>query len=331
MKKTFIIFLFILFCLSGPLYAFLTCNNCGSDITGNYWELNGNIYCNECYQQMAPRCNRCGAMISGQYRVLDGKNYCEPCYEAICPRCKICNAIIEGEYFTGNNNKYCKKCYECYPHCSGCGVPAGPSGVKLRDERTLCSDCYAVAIFNREKGQKIFEEVREILKKSHEMFVKFPIKEINLVDKTRLNELLINKSLEYIPDDGVAGLHYYEKINGRIRVSEIYILNGLTPQRIFAVIAHEYSHAWQAENCPDKQDNMVREGFAEWVSFKLLKTKGYNDEAEKMLETKDPVYGAGLKKYIELEKKYGELGVFNYAKGGDPDRKSTRLNSSHRT
>ncbi len=319
MKKILIIFLLI--CLSSPLYAFLTCSNCGSEITGNYWELNGNIYCNECYQQMAPRCNRCGNLISGQYRILDGNNYCESCYEAICPRCNICNSIIEGEFFTANNNKYCKKCYEFYPHCSGCGVPAGPSGVKLRDGRSLCSNCYTVAVFDRGKSQKLFDEVRETLKKSHRMFVKFPIKEINLVDKTRLNELLLNKSMEYIPDDGVAGLHYYEKINGRIKVSEIYILNGLIPQKMSAVIVHEYSHAWQAENCPDRQENIVREGFAEWISFKFLKTKGYNDEAEDMLKTTDPVYGEGLKKYIELEKKYGETGVFNYAKGGDPASK----------
>jgi len=322
MKKNIIIFLFILFCFSDPLCAFLTCSNCGSDITGNYWELNGNIYCNECYRQMAPICNRCGNMISGQYRILDGKNYCEPCYEAICPRCNICNTIIEGEYFTCNNNKYCKKCYELYSHCSDCGVPAGPSGVNLRDGRTLCSNCYAVAIFDRKKVNNIFEEVRETLKKNHKITVKFPIKEINPVDKTRLNELLLNKSLEYVPDDGVAGLHYYEKINGRLKVSEIYILNGLTPRKILAVIAHEYSHAWQAENCPDRQDNRVREGFAEWVSFKILKTKGYNEEAENMLKTTDPVYGEGLKKYIDLEKKYGELGVFNYAKGGDPASKT---------
>jgi hypothetical protein len=324
MKKIFIIFLFIIFCFSYPLYASLICSNCGSAITGNYWQLNGNIYCNECYQQMSPRCDRCGNIISGQYRTVNEKNYCENCYEAICPRCKICNAIIEGEYFTGNDkkSKYCKKCYDFYSHCPDCGVPAGPSGINLPDGRTLCSECYSVAIFDENKVEKIFEEVKEALKKSPGLTVKFPIKEIKLVNKTELNKLLENKTLEYIPHDGVSGLHYYEKINGRITISEIYILNWLTPQRIISVIAHEYSHAWQAENCPDKQESMVREGFAEWVSFKLLKTKGYKDEAEDMLKTADPVYGGGLKKYLELEKKYGKLGVFNYAKGGDPASKT---------
>lgn len=272
---------------------------------------------------MAPRCEKCGNILSGQYRILEGKNYCEPCYEVICPRCKICNSIIEGEYFTGNDkkSKYCKKCYDFYSHCADCGVPAGPSGINLPDGRNLCSDCYSVAIFDEQKGDKIFEEVKEALKKSPGINVRFPIKNIKLVDKTRLNELLENKTLEYIPHDGVSGLHYYEKINGRINISEIYILKGLTPGRSLAVIAHEYSHAWQAENCPDKQESSVREGFAEWVSFKLLKTKGYKDEAEIMLKTADPVYGEGLKKYIELEKKYGSPGVFNYAKGGDPASK----------
>ena len=298
------------------------CDGCGASFTSNYWTINGKKYCQNCYDKFSLKCDNCGQTLSGKYNVLEGKNYCDSCYGQIATRCRICNEIITGSYvsdFSGKY-KYCKNCYDSYPHCSNCGVPVGTMGVKLGDGRSICPDCYGISVFTQNVADNLFENVKKDMAGQLKLKVNFPVKKITLVDKTRLREIQKNQNIEYAPEDKVSGIHYYEKLDGNVVKSEIYILNGLTPERAFCVIAHEYAHAWQSENCPDGQDIKVREGFAEWVSYKMARAKGYEEEAGILLKTSDPVYGAGLKEIIETEKKYGEKGVLNFVRTGDPKK-----------
>ena len=304
------------------------CSKCGETIRETYWELNGNILCNKCYEETALRCSKCNEILDGKYRILDGKNYCSSCYEKIALRCSICNEILEGKYVTSMDGKknFCERCKSAYPPCCNCYSPAGPSGVRLPDGRSMCFDCYTTAIFEQEEIDKVFEQVKKEMERVLGMKVNYPVKKINLVDKKRLNEIYNNQDVEYAPEDGVSGIHYYEKINNRLTLSEIYVLNGLTPTRALDVLSHEYAHAWQAENCPDNQNLKDREGFAEWVAYKILKAGGHETEASIKLQTDDPIYGKGLKEMLELEKEKRAKGVLEYAvttSGGNKDNLSS--------
>jgi len=97
-------------------------------------------------------------------------------------------------------------------------------------------------------------------------------------------------------------------------ISIIYVLRGNSPDSAFETLAHEYAHVWQAKNCPRKQDLKFKEGFAEWVSYRAMVHKKMYSRAEDKLKEKDPIYGDGLRKMIELERKLGRRELINYVK-----------------
>jgi hypothetical protein len=95
--------------------------------------------------------------------------------------------------------------------------------------------------------------------------------------------------------------------------SIIYIMAGRAEDEVFSTLLHEYTHAWQEENCP-KQSPVLREGFARWVEYKGLKAIGFDLLAESYVGDRDPWYGLGLCKMFELEDKIGEKACLEYAK-----------------
>jgi hypothetical protein len=85
---------------------------------------------------------------------------------------------------------------------------------------------------------------------------------------------------------------------GRLRA--IYVEYGL-PRIFFSeVVAHEYAHAWQAENAPLLADAELREGFAEWVAYKVMESWGCRLRLERFRARQD-LYGAGLRRVLGWE------------------------------
>ena len=89
----------------------------------------------------------------------------------------------------------------------------------------------------------------------------------------------------------------------RIRLRE-----DLREAEFMAVFAHEYTHAWQAENCPPQSRDLL-EGFARWVQRKVL-FELYEDGESSALErdTRED-YGPGLRACLAWEKRLGEKGL----------------------
>jgi len=94
----------------------------------------------------------------------------------------------------------------------------------------------------------------------------------------------------------------------------IYILNNLAVDDFLGVAAHEFAHAWQTENCPQNQNVILREGFADWVAYKVLQFDGAVNNSQGIFYRSDPVYGQGFKIMIQLEDQGGIQAVINYAK-----------------
>lgn len=94
----------------------------------------------------------------------------------------------------------------------------------------------------------------------------------------------------------------------------IYILAGLGADRFMATTAHEYVHAWQRENCPAAQDDVLREGFARWCEIKALAADGAYMEAQNLRLSADPVYSYGFKLLLKYEDKNGEKAVIELVK-----------------
>lgn len=106
--------------------------------------------------------------------------------------------------------------------------------------------------------------------------------------------------------DGVQGVYN----EGTISISQL-----LSRREAVAVLAHEYGHAWQFAHHPqvDDVDDALREGFAEWVALQALKRFGYGSGGDILRANRDPVYGGGLRWFLQVEKQFGVEVVFEQA------------------
>lgn len=95
----------------------------------------------------------------------------------------------------------------------------------------------------------------------------------------------------------------------------IVINSALTRRDAVAVLAHEYGHAWQFSHHPkvDEVDGALREGFAEWVALQALKRFGAGSGGDILRRNRDPVYGGGLRWFLEVEANFGREVVFEQA------------------
>jgi hypothetical protein len=100
----------------------------------------------------------------------------------------------------------------------------------------------------------------------------------------------------------------------RGRKRAIYIENGLPQILVIQVLGHEAAHAWQGENCPLLHDPLFREGFAEWVAYRVLLALGAVKKAALMLQRTD-LYGQGLQAALVLERQGGPAAVYGACQG----------------
>jgi hypothetical protein len=91
----------------------------------------------------------------------------------------------------------------------------------------------------------------------------------------------------------------------------IYVLYGLRKKDLIGAIAHEITHAWQAENCSNNLRLEDLEGFAQWVAYHTLVYFDYEPFAKTLLSG-NSAYAAGLRKMLEMEKHGGSGAVFDY-------------------
>lgn len=135
------------------------------------------------------------------------------------------------------------------------------------------------------------------------------------LELARVPELVVESSaaLESRSSPGeperVCGL-YTRDPGGRVT---IHVLSHLPETRVTAVLAHELAHAWQAENCPDEQGPRLREGFAEWVAWRLLEgVDGCGPERD-VIAARTDEYGRGFRLFTGLEEQGGARHAIWYA------------------
>ncbi len=93
----------------------------------------------------------------------------------------------------------------------------------------------------------------------------------------------------------------------------IYIERALPRATLIGTLAHEYAHAWQADHAPQQQSTLQREGFAEWLSHRILVALGHIREAARATRREDD-YGRGLRHFLALEQQHGRQEVFEAAR-----------------
>lgn len=292
------------------------CSVCEKRITKEYTKYgkgeNQETVCNSC-NSTQPKCPACG--VPHLKNQLDRKTgLCSECNTTL-NKCSSCGKQVYGKYFKDPSSKsiFCNECYDNKPRCYTCGLPVGKWHRTFPDGREICEACNKQAIYSGPMIQVIARETRLVTNRLLGMQVKHPIKltleKLN-TDSAGSAEIAKYGQSTASPLYGKElGLHRYS--NGK---SEIVMLFGLPEAIVYEVAAHEYAHAWQAENCPRNQSKELREGFAQWVAAIVLRAKGHHKALERLEARKDNPYGTGYHKVKQMAMKYGRPNVIEYAK-----------------
>lgn len=241
-------------------------------------------------------------------RDSDTSDVCATCSQSM-PRCLACGDVISGHYVQfGGQGPYCEKCASERERCDVCGSPLDHSHQILSDGRHICTACHNTAIYGQDQAQQVYEQVRQIILNELALSLNVPTGLI-LVGRDQLSQVF--SEMGYPTGDLTQTLGVYTR-QGRKR--GIYVQSGLPRHLLMQVIAHEWAHAWQMENAPLLKDPVVKEGFAEWVAYKVLNTIGAKAAKEQMMRRQD-AYGVGLQRAIAVEDVSGKRGVLNWCCG----------------
>ncbi len=218
-------------------------------------------------------------------------------------RCASCGQRLTGSYYVliDRPERFCPQCIATRPRCDTCGAPLSNRFWKLHDDRRQCDACHAVAIYEPEQAQQLFQQTATLLAATMGLRLNVGVA-FRLVDAPTLS------SLRGSTPPGMQTLGLYQRQN-HLRV--IYVLYGLPLLSFRITAAHEYAHAWQAEHCPLLTSDILREGHAEWVAYRHLIQLGSHKAAARMLDANHP-YHRELRHLLQLEAQLGIDGVNRY-------------------
>jgi hypothetical protein len=250
---------------------------------------------------------------------------CVTCAESLLI-CLACGQPVRGKYVeigggTGNSDgPYCEACYRDRPPCDVCGAPLTNDHWQLSDGRLSCGYCHATAIYGPAEAKTLYEEMKRVVAQQIGLSLNIPTG-LALVDRVQLEDIIRQQvesakptstpsgTLSTVPEetlDPQRTLGIYARRGIR---RGIYVQTGLPRLLLMQVAAHEYTHAWQGENCPLLRNRLVREGFAEWVAYKILGYYGHS-RGQAQMQARTDLYGQGLSWALALESSQGVPAIF---------------------
>ena len=299
------------FLLCGGVFAakrnVMTCDWCGRKIASNatFLKSEDKNFCSEkCFEQFVesqlPVCDVCGRRFKEGY-TSDGKNFCSrACLETTFHECAHCHRREPNGIILGKDIFLCDYCKDL-PSCSSCRMPLEKFVKELDDGRKLCRECARDAIFDQSDAEAIMKELRQELADKFKMSTDHEIK-ITLCNRETLKKESTGDGEREL---GLYILNTHTKTFFGYQISKdetyrILILNGLAPDFFRGVGAHELAHDWMAENLPHIDDELIREGFAEFVSWAYAKAENLDRIPWRIEQNKDEVYGDGFRKVRDM-------------------------------
>jgi len=279
----------------------LNCAICSQEIRGEYVRTKDRplFYHPACYTQ-AIKCRLCG--IPARAENLDSETgTCARCL-ALLPRCRACGKAIPGGYVTVQNAEgvFCQECRKNRPSCYICNVPVGNTYWRFPDGRTLCEICNGKAVLDVDGIERIVAETRTLAERHLGMTLRHPYK---LRVETLTHESINGRRNPSAPSlrNSLHGREVgkFRQADGQ---SEIVVLFGLPRDLLYETAAHEYTHAWQADNQLLDQPAELREGLAQWVAAEILRLKGLWEALRRLEAREDAPYGTGYRTIRRLQK-----------------------------
>lgn len=332
-KSNKILFILIFSLMTAASFILLAerifCYNCGFAVRpgSKYIILQGKNFCsqecaNKYLESKLPKCAVCKKPIKGDYFTKDGKSYCsQECLSTTFPRCTICGKpSANGSFFNGDKRNFV--CAECakLPRCSSCLNPCKDPKI-LDDSRPLCQQCAKTAVYDQAEADKIFQKVRNILKKKLEIYTDTDL-QFSLGDDKALKSC----TNSYHTTGQEQGVFVFQSCieqtvtpEGKVvktvvkeQSSSIIALYGLARDKMGEVIAHEIAHDWMQVNYPKITDLKTKEGWAEFVASRFNDVIGKSDANARMEFNPNPIYGDGYRLFRDLYKKGGTRAIILY-------------------
>jgi hypothetical protein len=244
----------------------------------------------------------CFLPLSG--RLAGDGVHCSQCIDR-APRCSSCGLPIFDflRRVAGEPGDYCSHCATEGMICAVCGIPTRTP--TLRDGKWICSQCDQVLVTSRLDFDKMFADT--VLRMEQLLGLKLQrVPGLQIVAAASIDP---ERVAHDVPRNELGGVFTRESGGSTM----IDLVAPLTEARARAILAHEVAHAWQSENCPENQGLRIREGFAEWVSWKVI--QGLPDcdrECAKILARSDD-YGQGFRIFRGLEERHGMAAAIRYA------------------
>jgi hypothetical protein len=305
------------------------CSRCGFP-SQNLFTVENNSVCKECHDKF-PKCSRCSrAMVNyWKYTGTDGNAMilCKDCSVHIAPRCLLCNSTLQGKRYwhlvsssMDREGYYCESCRTAGKSCFSCGLLTRPDSPTLAGNRRICNYCRKHSLKTEAEYRQVLRIVDGIFKEKLGLYHR-QVHDFKIVDLQTLNVLRIQQRnlMPNIPGENlglfVSRKKHIKSGDGKTRVisepGTIYVLDNLPPEIAYAVVAHEYAHAWYEERVQKHKDPVIVEGFAEWAAYHVLLDRKMDNSAEKM-KNNDTIYGRGLKMMLDYEKQRGRRALLEY-------------------
>jgi hypothetical protein len=196
------------------------------------------------------------------------------------------------------------KCAE-KPKCFACSMPGD---YELADGRYICRECYKTAVFDEDKAVGIAENIRQLIADNllmstehdihYHLVTLFELKKKNSsADVTELGLFKFSMMVKKEFRTRMKGNTKHTTVKKRISDEhyDIYFLTGLPEKKLQEVAAHELAHDWMQENFPAIEDDLIREGWAEYIASEVNKLLGHEKMNLRMEKNSDPVYGNGYR------------------------------------
>lgn len=323
MRIKLLLYVFLQLCAVAAIAA--ECSVCGKTVRGKYLKANDKIFCSQtCLDKTLPHCAECDKIIKGAYFSRDGKFYCsQECLSRTWPQCRGCGRhSASGAVFKGSEDMFfCSECVKL-PHCFSCLMPAY-MGSTLEDGRTICPVCMKSAVTDIEEANRIFEEVRGVMRDKLGISTNHNIR-LRMVDLPAIQR----RSPDY--SHGIEmGLYVYDATVKTITTNKLPLLGGKpettsyrtnesytiffldhTPvEKLREVFAHELGHDWLQKFYPDIVTLKIKEGFCELCAYMVNELMGQARMNRRISNNPDEIYGGGFRLLYEQYEQGGWEGV----------------------
>ena len=237
--------------------------------------------------------------------------------------CSVCNQPITEKFLwqvshlSLDKRPVCVPCSKLETACFICGFPV-KTYTALEDGRLLCEQDLSSGLTSLQDAEGIFRETKRDVMRILAGSGVLPDRNVKLVlvDKRQIDHAANPLGKGHAKESMTMALTGSRLLKNDDWEHTIYVLDHLPPSRFAAVCAHEYSHAWIAENVRKgrKLDPDSVEGFCEWVSFKVMSQR--NETLEKKIILENEYTRGQIDAFIKADENFRSYEVIKWIKEG---------------